>query len=324
MIHIQSFYKSLVLICFSLIISGCAAKNLYLGGIVPEDPVINAIPTYEALRNMPPAETMPIVAVYRFDDKTGQRKQLDSAALFSMAVTQGAETMLIDALKSAGNGKWFRVVERVGIDHLTRERQIVRSTRQAYNVETSDLAPLLFAGMILEGGIIGYDTNVETGGVGARYLGLGGSASYRKDIVTVSLRAISTMTGEILLNVQTSKTILSASNGFDVFKFVDLDTRLIEVENGMTENESVTRSVRSSIEAAVVALIQQGDSRNYWTINYPGSEIKDLVEEDKPELIPLITLPIIEALAKWPGSELQCTVNDECLPMPDLKETKNE
>ena len=134
--------------------------------------------------------------------------------------------------------------------------------------------------MILEGGIIGYDTNIETGGVGARYLGLGGSASYRKDIVTVSLRAISTMTGEILLNVQTSKTILSASNGFDVFKFVDLDTRLIEVENGMTENESVTRSVRSSIEAAVVALIQQGDSRNYWKINYPESEILEETQNE--------------------------------------------
>jgi len=267
------------MISLSVFISGCAAKNLYLNGIVPEDPVVNAIPTFEALRNMPPATVMPVVAVYRFDDKTGQRKQVEAAALFSMAVTQGAETMLIDALKSAGGGKWFRVVERVGIDNLTRERQIVRSTRQSYNAETSDLAPLLFAGMILEGGIIGYDTNIETGGVGARYLGLGASARYRKDIVTVSLRAVSTMTGEILLNVQTSKTILSASNGFDVFKFVDLDTRLIEVENGMTENESVTRSVKSSIEAAVVALIKQGDTRKYWEINYPDRLKKDITNE---------------------------------------------
>ena len=32
---------------------------------------------------------------------------------------------------------------------------------------------MLFAGMLFEGGIVGYDTNVETGGNGARYLGIG-------------------------------------------------------------------------------------------------------------------------------------------------------
>ena len=157
---------------------------------------------------------------------------------------------LIDALKTAGNGTWFRVVERVGIDHLTRERQIVRTTREAYQ-EEKKLAPLLFAGIILEGGIIGYDTNIETGGRGARYLGIGAQQAYRRDIVVVHLRAVSVLTGEILLNVQTSKTILSVAEGFDVFRFVEMDTQLVEVEDGMTENESVTRSVRSAIEAAV-------------------------------------------------------------------------
>ena len=144
--------------------------------------------------------------------------------MFSTAVTQGAETMLIDALKTAGNGDWFRVVERVGIDHLTRERQIVRTTREQYGEDKTGLAPLLFAGIILEGGVIGFDTNIETGGVGARTLGVGTSTAYRRDIVTVSLRAVSTLTGEILLNVQTSKTILSIADGYDVFRFVDMDT----------------------------------------------------------------------------------------------------
>ena len=161
--------------------------------------------------------------------------------MFSTAVSQGSETMLIDALKTAGDGNWFRVVERVGIDHLTRERQIVRSTREAYADETK-LAPMLFAGIILEGGIIGYDTNIETGGRGARYLGVGTQQAYRRDIVTVHLRAVSVLTGEILLNVQTSKTILSVAQGYDVFRFVELDTQLVEIEDGITENESVTRS----------------------------------------------------------------------------------
>ena len=229
------------------------------------------LPTFEKLMNLPPAESMPIVAVYSFTDQTGARKRRDGIADFSSAVTQGAATLLIDALKAAGNGTWFRVVERVGIDHLVRERQIVKTTREDFD-ETRILNPLLFAGMILEGGIIGYDSNIETGGRGARTLGIGGQTQYRRDVVIVSLRAVSTLTGEILLNVQTSKTVLSTALGYDVFKFIDLDTQLIEIEDGITQNESNTYSVRACIEAAVLALIEQGDERKYWKINYPVPE----------------------------------------------------
>ena len=236
-----------------------------------EDPKQVMLPTFERLMNLPPAETMPIVAVYSFTDQTGARKRRDNIADFSSAVTQGAATLLIDALKAAGNGTWFRVVERVGIDHLVRERQIVKSTREDFE-ETRILNPLLFAGMILEGGIIGYDSNIETGGRGARTLGIGGQTQYRRDIVVISLRAVSTLTGEILLNVQTSKTVLSTALGYDVFKFIDIDTQLIEIEDGITQNESNTYSVRACIEAAVLALIEQGDSRGYWKINYPVPE----------------------------------------------------
>ena len=236
-----------------------------------EDPKQVVLPTFEKLMNLPPAETMPIVEVYSFTDQTGARKRRDNIADFSSAVTQGAATLLIDALKAAGNGTWFRVVERVGIDHLVRERQIVKSTREDFQ-ETRVLNPLLFAGMILEGGIIGYDSNIETGGRGARTLGIGGQTQYRRDIVVVSLRAVSTLTGEILLNVQTSKTVLSTALGYDVFKFIDIDTQLIEIEDGITQNESNTYSVRACIEAAVLALIEQGDSRGYWKINYPVPE----------------------------------------------------
>ena len=265
-----------------LLLSGCASMvspgGLSDGNCVGilecvEEPEIIELPTHEKLLSLPPAKERPIIAIYKFLDKTGQRKQKGDAAMFSTAVTQGGETMLIDALKTAGDGTWFRVVERVGVDHLTRERQIVRSTRESYG-EEKKLAPLLFAGIILEGGIIGYDTNIETGGRGARYLGVGAQQAYRRDIVTVHLRAVSVLTGEIILNVQTSKTILSVATGFDVFRFVELDTQLVEVEDGMTENESVTRSVRSTIEAAVYELILQGDERGYWTIQWPVTENK--------------------------------------------------
>ena len=248
-----------------------------VGSCIEEAEVVK-IPTYQELTDLPPAETMPIVAVYGFLDKTGQRKRMDGVASFSTAVTQGAESFLIDALKTAGKGKWFRVVERTNLDALVRERQIIRSAREDFaNQEGNEdsptgIQPLLFAGILLDGGIIGYDTNIESGGRGARTLGVGTSRSYRRDIVTVSLRGISTLTGEILLNVQTTKTILSVGGGYDVFKFVDMDTQLVEIEDGVAENEGVTKATRSAIELAVLELIYQGHDRGFWEIEEKTNE----------------------------------------------------
>jgi|TARA_B110000444_G_scaffold259481_1_gene303343 curli production assembly/transport component CsgG len=270
---------------FAVIVTGCASISIpgdkvcmtdFLECV--EEPKFVELPTYKKLRNLPPAEVMPVVAVYKFDDLTGQRVSSDGVSSFSTAVTQGSKDLLIDSLKAAGakdnpKGTWFRVVERgLGLDNLVRERQIVRSTREQYQTETEpaqQVQPLLFAGMILEGGVIGYDTNVETGGNGARYLGIGTTNQFRRDSVVVSLRAVSTLTGEVILNVQTYKTILSTGQAGDVFRFLDMDTKLLELESGMTENESVTWAVRSAIEAAVLALIQQGSERGYWKIVYP-------------------------------------------------------
>lgn len=277
--------STLLAVIFALLVSGCASISIpgdkvcmtdFLECI--EEPKFVELPTYKKLRNLPPAEVMPVVAVYKFDDLTGQRVSSDGVSSFSTAVTQGSKDLLIDSLKAAGakddpKGTWFRVVERgLGLDNLVRERQIVRSTREQYQTETEpaqQVQPLLFAGMILEGGVIGYDTNVETGGNGARYLGIGTTNQFRRDSVVVSLRAVSTLTGEVILNVQTYKTILSTGQAGDVFRFLDMDTKLLELESGMTENESVTWAVRSAIEAAVLALIQQGSERGYWKIVYP-------------------------------------------------------
>ncbi len=249
----------------------CKGSGMEFYGECIEAPEIIQLPTYEQLLNLPPAENMPIVAVYGCADETGQRKRRDALADFSTAVTQGCTSILIDALKTAGKGKWFRVVERNKIDNLVRERQIVRSTREEHDSDKG-IQPLLFAGIIVEGGIIGYDTNITSGGRGARTLGIGTSTSYRRDVVTVSLRGISVLTGEILLNVQTQKTILSVGTGFDVFKFVDMDTQLVEIEDGVADNESVTVATRSAIEAGVVALINQGDERGYWKIQEQKGE----------------------------------------------------
>ena len=290
-----------------LLTSGCASipsmtdscESLVMsrvGECIEQAEVVN-IPTYKELADLPPADTMPVVAVYAFLDRTGQRKSKDGIASFSTAVTQGAESFLIDALKTAGKGKWFRVVERTSLDALVRERQIIRSTREDFANQKGNedaptgIQPLLFAGILLEGGIIGYDANIESGGRGARYLGIGASNQYRRDVVTVSLRGISTLTGEILLNVQTTKTILSTGGGYDVFRFVDMDTKLVEIEDGVAMNEGVTKATRSAIELAVLELIYQGHDRDYWEItgghrhphNSDGINDKHLIGEKEHE-----------------------------------------
>jgi len=238
--------------------------------ICVENPEIVKLPSYIELLELPPAKEQPIVAVYQFLDKTGQRQPSDTVASFSTAVSQGGVEMVIDALKTAGQGKWFRVVERNGIDNLIRERQIIRSARQEYadstGTDPQGIQPMLFAGMIIEGGIIGYDANVQTGGRGARTLGIGMARQYRQDVVTVSMRAVSVLTGEVLLNVQTRKTILSYGGGGDIFRFIEDGTQLIEFEDGVGNNESVTFAVRTAIEAAVLGLIHQGHERGFWEI----------------------------------------------------------
>jgi curli production assembly/transport component CsgG len=248
-----------------LFLGGCATHPEWSTDIT--EPEVVRLPAYQELLNVPPATQMPVVAVYGFKDLTGQRKARDGIADFSTAVTQGSTEMLIDALKTAGGGTWFRVVERQGIEHLVRERQIIRSTRKEYaDEESQGVGPLLFAGMIIEGGIIGYDTNIETGGQGARTLGIGFSRKYRKDVVTVSIRAVSVLSGEILLNVQAKKTILSYGTGGDVFRFTEQGTQLVEYEDGVGNNESVTYAVRTSIEAGVLELIYQGHDRGLWKV----------------------------------------------------------
>ena len=191
-------------------------------------------------------------------------------ALFSTAVTQGADNYLIEALRNAGKGEWFVVVERSGLDHLTKERQLIKSTRQTYDGETGNtLKPILFAGIILEGGIVSYESDIRTGGNGARYLGIGNTNQYRVDDVTVSLRAVLVQTGEVMLNTTVSKTILSAGVSRDVFRFTEVgNTELVEVETGYTQTEATGYATRAAIETAVYTLVKEGLEKQLWDFDY--------------------------------------------------------
>ena len=238
----------------------------------------------EELANLPPAELKPIIAVYpnSFSDLTGQRKSNSSFAMFSTAVTQAPEALLIRALKHAANGQFFRVVERVGLDNLTKERQLIRSTRENFE-EDRKLQPLLFAGLIIQGGVLSYDTNIETGGLGARYLGIGNSTQYREDVVTISLRLVSVSTGEVLMETTVSKNILSTSVSQDFFRFIEMGTELVEIEGGVAENEAGSIALQKAIEAGVLNLIKIGINRGYW--KYENFEIDKPCDVDADECI---------------------------------------
>ena len=221
------------------------------------------------LANVAKPLVQPVVAVYptAFTDQTGQRKSNSEFALFSTAITQQPNALLIRALKHAGNGDFFTVVERVGLDNLTKERQLIRSAREqsvSDEEKKKQLRPLLFAGVLIEGAVIAYESNLSTGGVGARYLGIGSSIQYREDSVTVSLRMVSVATGEILIEVMTEKTIFSYGKSEDVFRFIEMGTELVEIELGNSRNESSTIALMKAIESAVLELINVGYDRSFW------------------------------------------------------------
>lgn len=273
-------------------LSGCAIhqNNPLVSADLPEVTKVRLQKEFDSLP--PPSIGKPIsVAVYSFQDKTGQRRPLQNIASLSTAVTQGAESFLIKALQDVGQGRWFEVVERVGIDNLTKERLIIRQMREAYEGNNArPLMPMQFAGMIIEGGIIGYDSSTKSGGAGARWLGIGTQTQYSEDVVTVSLRAVSVNTGKVLISVTVQKTILSSSDSTTAFKFFDMGTKAFEAEAGLTINEPGTYAVKTAIEAAVVELIKEGQRRSVWDFKLQatdqnakeGNQI-ELVQEKTPE-----------------------------------------
>jgi curli production assembly/transport component CsgG len=229
-------------------------------------PTVQDSPIQKRLEDVPALDGDKItIAVYSFSDKTGQRKPSEMVASLSSAVTQGSEAWVIKALQEVGNGEWFDVVERVGMDNLIKERQLIRQTRENYEGEKAvPLKPLLFAGLILEGGIVGYDSNVAVGGLGASWMGIGASTEYRIDNVTVVMRIVSVATGKVLLSIATEKTIASHRSGADIFRFLDMGTRLLETETGFSVNEPVNYAVRAAVEQGIVELVHEGERKGLW------------------------------------------------------------
>jgi curli production assembly/transport component CsgG len=224
---------------------------------------------HKELTSLPSAKEPIVAAVYKFRDQTGQYKTSASGVTWSTAVTQGATSMLLKALEDS---KWFTVIEREGLSNLLNERKIIRSSRENFmngeGEKLPPLPPLLYAGVILEGGIISYETNTVTGGIGARYFGIGTSTQYRKDEVSIYLRAVSTQTGKVLKTVYTTKSILSMSVDVNVYRYVRFK-RLLEVETGYSVNEPPQMCVLEAIEKAVLSLVVEGIMDKLWTLQNP-------------------------------------------------------
>ncbi|AHJ96869.1 CsgG/HfaB family protein [Hymenobacter swuensis] len=229
------------------------------------------------LQRLPVAKEPVVAAVYKFRDQTGQYKPTANGSSFSTAISQGTTTILMRALEES---RWFKPIERENLGNLLNERKIIRSTRAEYGEQTGQkqpmLPPLLFAGIILEGGVISYDANMLTGGAGVRYFGMGASGQYRQDRVTVYLRAISTSSGQVLKTVYTSKTILSQQVDASLFQFVSFK-RLLETETGFTYNEPSEMALKEAIEKAVEALVLEGVQSGLW-------ETRDPAERNGPQV----------------------------------------
>src|ERR1700761_567191 len=263
-------------------IAAMAMLSLSLGGCMTgsaRDPLghpATLVPdtkTGIVLDNLPGPRRKLDVSVYNFPDLTGQNKPNDNFAEFSRALTQGGGAVLIDVLTKAGGGQWFDVVERNDLQPLLQERQIIQNTRAAAEGDkAASLPPLRFAGILMEGGVIGYDSDETTGGIGANYLGIGADTQYRQDIITVALRAVSVQSGRVLASVTTTKTIYSVQVHSSAFQFAAID-QLLQAELGFTKNSPATLGVREGVQLAVYALIFEGVKNDLWQFkNKPAGE----------------------------------------------------
>lgn len=261
------FMRSIGLAC-AMVLAGCTlidAERAAPIGPGPGAMLTPASDVYRDLVSLPPPRGKIVASVYGFRDQTGQYKPAPDSS-FSTAVTQGAGALLIKAM---ADSQWFIPVEREGLQNLLTERRIVRALdSQAKDAANGNLTGLLPASVLLEGGVIAYESNVRTGGAGAKYMGIGVSEQYRTDQVTVNLRAVDIRTGRILVSTSTTKSIYSYKLSADVFRFVSFKN-LLEVEVGYTRNEPAQLCVQAAIEAALVHLIVQGVAYNHWALRNP-------------------------------------------------------
>jgi curli production assembly/transport component CsgG len=285
--------RTIISLAIISLLSGCATHSVIkekITGNQFDEPTVEQSKFLAKDKNkLPPPADGPIpVAVYNFRDLTGQRKSQPMIASLSSAVTQGGENYLIKALQDVGDRRWFTVLERVGLENLIKERQMIRQMREQYQGrDAKQLPPMIFAGVIMEGGIVGYDSNTITGGSGMRLFGIGASTQYQSDTVTVTLRTVSVSTGEVLTTVTVTKTVLSYMDKVTLLRFISDGSSLganataLEGEIGGSINESINKAIDVAVQAAVVNTIQEGERKGVWQFKRIDSPlVKEEVKKD--------------------------------------------
>ncbi|OFS09467.1 curli production assembly/transport protein CsgG [Hafnia sp. HMSC23F03] len=275
--------RSYLLMISVLLLSGCLTappKQAAKPTLMPR------VQSYQDLTHLPEPAGKLFVSVYNIQDETGQFKPYP-ASNFSTAVPQSATAMLVSALKDSG---WFIPLERQGLQNLLNERKIIRAAQENGTVAVNNqrqLSSLVAANVLIEGSIIGYESNVKSGGAGARFFGIGASTQYQLDQIAVNLRVVDVNTGQVLSSVNTSKTILSYEVQAGVFRYIDYQ-RLLEGEIGYTTNEPVMLCVMSAIETGVIYLVNDGITRNLWSLKNAKDVTSPILERYKSTIVPIL------------------------------------
>jgi len=291
-------------LCVFLLLTGCAGSLKIPAEL--EDSPASLTPTtrsHENLIGLPRPKGKIVAAVYSFRDQSGQYKPAPDSS-FSTSVTQGASSLLVKALLDS---QWFIPVERENLQNLLTERRIVRAGDAK---DVNSLPQLMSASVLLEGGIVAYESNVRTGGDGAKYLGVGATTQYRVDQVTVNLRTVDIRTGRILNSVSTTKTIFSFQLDMNVFRYVKVDS-ILELESGFARNEPAQLCVMDAIESAVTYLVVQGVRDKVWGLDNPDEVnaplFRQFLEQSK-----ILTSPPARAKAEMGQLSLRADRNLKC------------
>jgi curli production assembly/transport component CsgG len=232
----------------------------------------------QMLATLPPPGVALSVAVYDFQDLTGQNKSSMSStfAEFSRAITQGASAILVDALKTAGHGSWFKVVERGYLDSLLRERKLIQDTYLVLKKNPrSKIDPLQFADYLLTGGVVSYDTATSYASAAGGFAGYEAGVNASKSLVTVNLRLVRVRDGVVMKSIDASRPIVSAGASASAARVVNNSVLSAQAAAGL--NEATQTAVRECIEVAVYELIRQGVQDQLWTV---------------PQVAPAPTLPL--------------------------------
>jgi curli production assembly/transport component CsgG len=244
-------------------VAGCQSSG-FSSSLAEPPSVTPATRTASHLEDLPPPAQPVNVAVYSFPDKTGANRPNEKYADYSRAVTQGADAVVVHALKKAGKGRWFNVVERSDLSHLLRERKLISDTYAALGQNPLQrIQPLHLADFIIQGAVTSFDSSIASGGLGASYLGVGADVNHRKDYVTVVLRLTSVSNGAVLKSITANKTIYSIQVDASLFKVVSVDD-ILQAVAAFTKTEVTQIAVSEAIELAVYQLIREAEREGIW------------------------------------------------------------